>query len=192
MIVGEAGGVTFRVLARTLTVVFFVVGVVVGAVVLSHVASGHKSPARNAAGESSAAASIADETTTAPESGRRSRAMQILADWDAKRAAAYAAADQRALAGLYLSGSRTGDADVHLLEKYADRGLRVEGMATQMLTFDVIRHDSGRLVVDVTDRVVGAVAVGHGHRVKLPADRADRRRVSLVRRGGRWLVAEVT
>jgi hypothetical protein len=43
----------------------------------------------------------------------------------------------------------------------------------------------------VTDRVVGARAVGSGAPITLPVDRPSTQRVVLVREGGRWLVAEV-
>ncbi|GIM63942.1 hypothetical protein Pve01_81890 [Planomonospora venezuelensis] len=43
----------------------------------------------------------------------------------------------------------------------------------------------------VTDRVVGAEAVGAGEPVALPVARPSTRRVVLVRQDGSWLVAEV-
>ena len=43
----------------------------------------------------------------------------------------------------------------------------------------------------MTDRLAGGVAVGDGVRVRLPADRASTRLVTLVRAAGEWRVAEV-
>ncbi len=115
---------------------------------------------------------------------------RILADWDERRAAAWAAGDVGALGGLYVDGSRTGAADVGLLRHYLARGLTVEDLRTQVLALDTVAQSPRRLVVVVTDRVVGGRAVGGGSAVALPADRASTRRIVLVRAGERWLVAE--
>jgi hypothetical protein len=115
----------------------------------------------------------------------------VLAGWDEQRSVAWAEGDVVALRRLYVAGSRTGAADVRLLRHYVARGLVVEGLTTQVLGLDVVERASSRLVLVVTDRVVGGRAVGSGAaRIALPADRASSRRVELVRRGGRWLVAE--
>jgi len=55
----------------------------------------------------------------------------------------------------------------------------------------VARSPGRRLEVVVTDRVVGAEAVGSGARIPLPVDRPSTRRVVLVREHGRWLVSAV-
>jgi hypothetical protein len=115
----------------------------------------------------------------------------VLARWDEQRAAAWAAGDVEALRRLYAVGSRTGRADLRLLRHYLDRGLRVEGLTTQVLALDVVHRSARRLVLDVTDRVVGGSVVGGPTPVALPADRASTRQVVLVRTGERWLVAEV-
>ena len=52
-------------------------------------------------------------------------------------------------------------------------------------------RSTDRLEVVLTDRVVGAQAVGSGAPVALPVGRPSTRRVVLVREGGTWLVAEV-
>ncbi|HSU03329.1 MAG TPA: hypothetical protein VLK03_12320 [Nocardioides sp.] len=118
----------------------------------------------------------------------------ILAAWDVRRSAAWAAGDREALRSLYAAGSRTGAADVRLLHHYRRRGLTVEGLRTQVLALDVVERSAGRLVLVVTDRVVGGRAVGGTAPVALPVDRASTRRVELVRaagdRRGVWLVAE--
>lgn len=115
----------------------------------------------------------------------------VLARWDERRAAAWAAGDVEALRSLYAVGSRTGEQDLGLLRHYLARGLRVEGLTTQVLALAVVERSPRRLVLDVTDRVVGGAAVGGPRRVVLPADRASARRVVLVRPGRTWLVAEV-
>ena len=114
----------------------------------------------------------------------------VLAAWDERRAAAWGAGDEEELAGLYVDGSRTGAADVRLLRHYRSRGLRVTGLTTQVLALDVLERAPSRLVLVVTDRVVGGRAVGASSPVALPADRASTRRVVLAREDGRWLVVE--
>jgi hypothetical protein len=114
----------------------------------------------------------------------------VLAAWDERRAAAWAQGDAAALEDLYATGSRSGAADVRLLRAYAERGLRVEGLTTQVLALRVVERSPRRLVLVVTDRVVGGSAVGGAAPVALPADRASTRRVVLARQRGRWVVAE--
>lgn len=116
---------------------------------------------------------------------------RILGAWDERRSAAWAEGDPDALSDLYAEGSRAGTADVRLLRGYLRRGLMVEGLRTQVLALDVVERSSGRLVLLVTDRVVGGRAVGGASPVALPADRASAHRIVLVRRGEEWLVAEV-
>ena len=65
------------------------------------------------------------------------------------------------------------------------------GLQTQLLTVHVRRRVPRRLVLEVTDRVTGAVAVGRGARVRLPDGAPRAREVTLVRRAGRWVVAAV-
>lgn len=119
---------------------------------------------------------------------------RILAAWDERRAAAWAAGDTDALRALYAAGSRAGAIDVRLLEDYLRRGLTVEGLRTQVLALDAVEQSSRRLVLRVTDRVVGGRAVGGAAPVALPVARASTRRIVLVRRGrgaeAEWLVAE--
>ena len=134
--------------------------------------------------------SASTAAAAAPE-GSAARPSRILAAWDERRSAAWAEGDPAALSDLYAGGSRTGAADVRLLRGYLRRGLTVEGLRTQVLGLDVVERSSGRLVLLVTDRVVGGRAVGAGAPVVLPADRASPRRIVLVRRGEEWLVAEV-
>ena len=128
--------------------------------------------------------------STTPSSARPPGPAAILAAWDERRAAAWAEADVDALEGLYAAGSRTGTADVRLLRHYRARGLVVTGLTTQVLALDVVRRSPARLVLVVTDRVVGGRAVGGSTPIALPADRASTRRIVLAREHGRWLVVE--
>ena len=115
----------------------------------------------------------------------------ILAAWDERRASAWAAGDTEALGDLYVAGSRTGAADLRLLRLYRERGLAVTDLATQVLALEVVERSAARLVLVVTDRVVGGRAVDGGtSSIALPADRASTRRIVLMRQEGTWLVAE--
>ncbi|NYG57293.1 hypothetical protein BJ980_000216 [Nocardioides daedukensis] len=116
---------------------------------------------------------------------------RVLAGWDERRAAAWAIGSVTDLRALYVEGSAAGRVDVRMLKAWLRKGVRVEGMQTQVLDFTVVSHTSDELVLDVTDRLSGGVAVGAGDEIALPVDRADRRRIALVRRQGEWLVSSV-
>lgn len=124
-------------------------------------------------------------------SGTESRAVRVLRDWDARRAAAWASGDPARLAVLYVPGSRTGRVDRAMLAAYADRGLRVTGLRMRLLAVEVLAADPGRLRLRVTDRLARAVARGPGTRVRLPRDRPTTRVVVLCRGPGGWRVVEV-
>lgn len=115
----------------------------------------------------------------------------VLHQWDAARAAAWAAGDASALRQLYTRGSPAGRADVRLLRRYAERGLRVRGLETQVFSIRVLERAPRRVAVRLVDRIVGGVAVGDGRCLALPRDRADTRTVTLRLVRGRWLVADV-
>lgn len=119
-------------------------------------------------------------------------ALGILHAWDASRARAYATGRAQRLRELYVPGSSAGRADIELLRRYHRRGLRVTGMRTQVLSLAVLEHRAGLWRLRVTDRLVGAVAVGHGGRTILPRDRASAHEITLMRaERGRWRVAGV-
>lgn len=115
----------------------------------------------------------------------------VLADWDARRAGAWAAGDVSALRDLYVDGSRSGRADVRMLASYVDRGLTVEGMRTQVLALEVVDESPVSVEVRVTDRVGGAQAVDGETAIPLPDDRPSTRTVVLRRVDGEWRVDEV-
>lgn len=119
------------------------------------------------------------------------RPAEILAAWDRARARAWAEGEAGRLADLYTEGSSAGEADVSMLREWGDRGLRVTGLETQMLSLRVRAETRARLVLVVTDRVVGGRVVGAGPEVALPEDRPSTRTIVLRRVGGHWLVAEV-
>ncbi|WP_127480823.1 hypothetical protein [Nocardioides pantholopis] len=133
---------------------------------------------------SARAAAVAD-------SGAERQARTVLATWDLRRADAWAHGDARALGRLYAAGSVAGRRDAAMLERWSARGLRVDGLATQLLDLAVVEQGPTRLVLDVTDRVGGGEAVGDGVRVDLPSDRPTRRRISLRVVAGEWRVASV-
>ena len=119
-------------------------------------------------------------------------AAERLRAWDAQRSAAYAAGSARMLRDLYVAGSRAGQADVRLLRAWTARGLRVEGLRTQVLGLRVVSQHRDRLVIRVADRLVAGEAVGEAGRTPLPRDRTDTRVLTLARGSdGAWRVAAV-
>lgn len=108
-------------------------------------------------------------------------ASDVLRGWDRARARAFAEGDVVALRRLYVDGSAAGTADVRLLRSYLRRGLRVEDMRMQLLRVEVVHEDRARLLLRVTDRLAGAVAVDEDTRIPLPQDAASTRVVELRR-----------
>lgn len=118
--------------------------------------------------------------------------LAVLAAWDEARVDAWRRGDRAALAALYTRGSGAGRVDARLLAAYDARGLRVRGLRVQRAAVDVLRVAPERLVLRVTDRVVGGwVRTAAGGRVALPRDGWSTRRLVLVRSEGRWRVARV-
>lgn len=119
-------------------------------------------------------------------------AARLLRAWDERRSAAYAAGSVPLLRGLYVRGSAAGGSDVRLLRGYRARGFRVVAMRMQVLALRVLERRAGRLRVEVTDRLQGAVAVRPGRRVVLPRDAPDTRVLTLLLGpDGTWRVAAV-
>jgi hypothetical protein len=113
----------------------------------------------------------------------------VLHAWDERRADAWAAGDVAGLRSLYTTGSVAGRRDTAMLRAWSLRGLRVNGLRMQLLRVDVRAHTPTRLVLDVTDRVAGGVAVPGP--VALPRDAATRHVVTLRRVAGEWRVSAV-
>lgn len=122
-----------------------------------------------------------------------SEALELLRDWDSRRAEAWAAGDVVALRSLYVPGSASAEADVEMLRRYVARGLVVEGLSTQVLALSLLRDPfPGTVRVEVTDRVTGGRAVTRdGAAQALPVDEASTRVVTLRQVDGAWLVADV-
>lgn len=114
----------------------------------------------------------------------------VLHAWDEQRSAAWADGDVAELRSLYAPGSRAGRADAAMLRAWRARGLRVEGLRSQLLAVDVRRRTAARLVLEVTDRMTGGVAVPGGW--SLPGDLPSRHVVTLRRVAGEWRVASVS
>ena len=136
-----------------------------------------------------ARADLSDDA--AAGAGREDPAVRVLHAWDVRRARAWAAGDARALRRLYVRGSRAGRADVAMLHAWLARGLRVRGMRMQVVAATVRGRGEARVVLEVTDRLVGATTVAAGRRVPLPRDVPSRHTVVLVRVAGQWLVRAV-
>ncbi|WP_372728454.1 hypothetical protein [Nocardioides sp.] len=123
--------------------------------------------------------------------GRAPYAVAVLHAWDVRRARAWQAADPAALRRLYVPGSTAGERDVRMLAAWRSRGLRVQQLRTQLVAVRVRAARARRLVLVVTDRVVGEAVSSGGVRTALPRDRASTRVVSLRLVAGRWRVASV-
>lgn len=121
----------------------------------------------------------------------RTAAVVVLADWDRRRAAAWAAGDPDGLAELYAPGSRAGRADVAMLRRWTARGVRVTGLRMQVLDVRAAAPGGGRWELRVTDRLAGGQAVGRRTRAALPRDGWSTRRIVLEQVAGVWRVAEV-
>lgn len=115
--------------------------------------------------------------------------VDVLHAWDDRRAAAWASSDAGELRSLYTAASVAGRRDVAMLRAWSARGLRVTGLRTQLLRVDVRVGTPDRLVLGVTDRVAGGIAVPAG--VALPRDAPTRHVVTLRRVAGEWRVSSV-
>jgi hypothetical protein len=125
----------------------------------------------------------------APPVASRVDPIAVLRAWDQRRAAAWESGDPEAVSALYASGSAAGRADRTFMAAYAARGLRVDGLAMQVLAVDVLDATTDRLVLRVTDRVAAGAAVGRGRRIPLPRDEPSTWRIVMVRDEATWRVA---
>jgi hypothetical protein len=124
------------------------------------------------------------------------QALHVLAEWDGRRAAAYAGGSPPALRRLYVAGSPAGIADLRLLSAYRARDLRVVAMRTQVLSLRVLDAGPDRWRLAVTDRLalaeVRRAGRGAAQPVALPRDLPTTHVVTLVRAGSSWRVLSVT
>ncbi len=121
----------------------------------------------------------------------RAGPLAVLRGWDRARAGAGRRGSPQDLRDLYVQGSAAGRSDQALLRAYAERGLRVAGLLVQRAAVEVVAEAADRIELRVTDRVVGAAAIGRRGQVELPRDGWSTRTVVLVRLAGDWRVAEV-
>jgi len=117
----------------------------------------------------------------APAPRPEATAAAVLHDWDDRRAAAWASGDLDALRALYVPGFGAGRADVRMLRAWVAQGRRVERWEMQLRCVALRRAERRRLVLVVTDRVVG---VG--------ADRPSTWRLELAAHRGGWRMAQVS
>lgn len=125
------------------------------------------------------------------------QAARILRLWDSERAQAWALGDRRALRALYVDRAPAATSDVAMLDRWIDRGLRVQGLAMQVLRLDVIGRGDGWWRLRVTDRVSSADVVGPGMEGELvgpetPPGAARTRVLELREQDGTWRMASVT
>lgn len=131
------------------------------------------------------------ERMVAPEPLRTP--VEVVHDWDTQRSAAWAEGDVEALAGLYVPGAAVGRDDAAMLSVYVARGLRVQGLETQLLAVDEIRSDEDEMVLEVTDRVHAGTVTGADVGVEraLPRDAVSVRRLTFRVYEGAWRVVRV-
>ncbi|KQO37390.1 MULTISPECIES: hypothetical protein [unclassified Aeromicrobium] len=111
----------------------------------------------------------------------------LLGRLDAERAHAFVHADVDRLAAVYASDGLR-ERDVEVLEDYAERSLRLEGMAQLRSSCRVVERDADRVALDVVDRLGPTRAVNAGGAVPLPTDEPTRRRVTLEETASGWRV----
>ena len=119
-------------------------------------------------------------------------ALEVLNEWDARRALAWARSDLDALRALYVRGSGAGRADAQMLRAYRARGLVVRRLVTQVFAVRVLRSDRSALQVRVFDRVAGGEVLNHGDVEPLHSSPPATRTITFRRDGGTWRVAEVS
>jgi hypothetical protein len=142
------------------------------------------------------ATGLVELATRAPTTGVRpvaaaAPAIDVLHEWDRRRAAAYADGDVRALARLYAPRSTAARADVAVLRAYLSRGLTVGSLTMQVFSVQVLTRRDGELTLRVVDRIAGGTMIGRSRCAPLPRDFPARHEIELHRAGGDWRVARV-
>lgn len=151
-----------------------------------------RGPAPSTRTTPAAARSVAAPAARSASPAGAADALVVLHDWDRARAAAWSAGDVGALRRLYLRGSAAGERDVAMLRSWLARGLRVSGMSMQVVAIEVRARTAQRMVLVVTDRLVGASATrGPRRGRRLPGDTESTRLLVLARQHARWVVASV-
>jgi hypothetical protein len=119
-------------------------------------------------------------------------ALDVLHGWDARRAEAWAGADEAALRSLYLPGAVAGRADVAMLRSYARRGVVVRRLVTQVFAVRLLRRDPATVRLGVLDRVAGGEVVLGGDVEPLPSSAPASRVITFRLWRGEWRVADVS
>lgn len=119
-------------------------------------------------------------------------ALEVLREWDVRRARAWAREDLEAVRALYVRGSGAGKADVRLLRAYQERGLVVRRLVTQVFAVRVLRSDGSALQVRVFDRVAGGEVLDHGDVEPLRSSPPATRTITFRRDAGGWRLVEVS
>ncbi len=118
-------------------------------------------------------------------------ALGVLRAWDARRAMAWRVQDRAALRTLYVPGSSALVADLALLRAYADRGIVVRRLETQVFAAKVLHRSPSLLRLRVHDRTSARVRGRVGSatvRVSDPVQRV----LELRRVGAAWRMASVS
>jgi hypothetical protein len=117
----------------------------------------------------------------------RARALRVLRDWDAARAAALARGDRSALARLYTPRSGLAGADVALLERYGRRGLELTAVQHQAVRVELTASGRGLVELMVVERLaVVEVRDGAGRERRLPGSQFASLALRFERAGGGW------
>jgi hypothetical protein len=142
------------------------------------------------ASSASSASGVTDRPATVPAA--RIRALEVLREWDARRAEALARADASALRELYVPGSGLARQDLALLAAYERRGVRLTGVVHQVTSVEVRLVTSRSLQLTVVERLAAARA-GLGGEVErdLAGSRFARRTLRFERVRGSWRLSSV-
>jgi hypothetical protein len=119
-------------------------------------------------------------------------ALEVLHEWDVRRARAWSRGDLDALGALYVRGSGARRADVRMLRAYRAQGLVVRRLVTQVFSVLVLHSDGTALRVRVFDRVAGGEVLDHGDVEPLRSSPPVTRTITFRRDAGDWRVAEVS